>query len=98
MELHDHASAYLAGIITFRLLIADNRISHRESKSAPYCTVVIFPEKAFYTPNILSTDVPANLPMLVFHHSSDVYDKLKQYFEFLWWVNKMNEEPQERKP
>lgn len=64
-----------------------NSIEHRYFKSAPYCTVIIFPEKAFCTPNILYTDSPANFPMIVFHKSSDVYEKLTTYFRFLWWLN-----------
>jgi hypothetical protein len=66
---------------------AGNSIKHRESKSAPYCTVIIFPDRAFYTPNLLSSNVPANMPTLVFHRSSEIYEKLVEYFEFLWWVS-----------
>jgi len=64
-----------------------NHLDHREFKCAPYCTVIIFPDRAFYTPNLLCTEVPANLPMLVFHKSSDTYKKLVNYVEFLWWVS-----------
>ena len=64
-----------------------NHIFHRESRFAPYCTVVIFSDRAFYTPNLLSGEVPVNLPMIVFHKTSDLYVKLKSYFEFLWWVS-----------
>jgi hypothetical protein len=66
---------------------AGHFIEHREFNSAPYCTLIIFPEKAFYTPNILYTDSPANLPTIIFHKSSDVYKKLLTHFKFLWWVS-----------
>jgi hypothetical protein len=62
-------------------------IDHREIRSAPYCTVIIFPDKAFYTPNLLSEKSPVNMPTLVFHKTSEVYKRLKEYIEFLWWVN-----------
>lgn len=61
--------------------------AYRESKSAPYCTLIIFPEKAFYTPNLLCREEPVNMPMIVFHKSSDAYKKILQYFKFLWWVS-----------
>lgn len=63
-----------------------NRIEYRETAFAPYCTAVIFPAQAFYTPNLLSADVPANLPMIVFDASSEGYHKLSEYFEFQWWL------------
>ena len=72
--------------------MSGNFIYHREFKSAPYCTVIIFPDRAFYTPNLLSTEVPVNMPMIVFHKSSDAYRKLVQYFEFVWWVSKTKRE------
>lgn len=64
-----------------------NSIYHRESRFAPYCTVIIFPDRAFYTPNLLCSDVPVNMPMVVFHKSSEAYRKLKEYVEFLWWAS-----------
>lgn len=64
-----------------------NFISHREIRFAPYCTTVIFPDRAFYTPNLLCTEVPVNMPMIIFHKNSHAYEKLLQYFEFLWWVS-----------
>ncbi len=70
-----------------RIAANKNSISYRKMTSAPYCTAIIFPEKAYYTPNMLCVDVPVNLPMMVFHRSSDAYRKLVGYFEFIWWVN-----------
>ena len=64
-----------------------NHLDHREFNCAPYCTVIIFPDRAFYTPNLLCTEVPVNLPMLVFHKSSDAYKRLVNYVEFLWWIS-----------
>jgi hypothetical protein len=64
-----------------------NTISYREFSVAPYCTVVIFPDRVFYTPNLLCREVPVNMPMIVFHKSSDVYMKIEQYFKFLWLIS-----------
>lgn len=77
-----------AGIVALRGVAtsAGNTIQHRETAYAPYCTAVIFPEQAFYTPNLLCATVPANMPMMVFDSSSDGYRKLVDYFEFQWWL------------
>lgn len=66
---------------------AGNVIKHREFVSAPYCTAVLFPDRAFYTPNILCTEVPANMPMIAFDSTSDAYRKICSYFEILWWLS-----------
>lgn len=52
--------------------------------SAPYCTLIIFPNKCYFSPNILATDAPVRLPMIVFFAESHGYKKLEQYFEYLW--------------
>jgi UDP-2,3-diacylglucosamine pyrophosphatase LpxH len=65
---------------------AANQITHRETRYAPYCTAVIFPDRAFYTPNLLCATVPVDLPMMVFEAGSDAYEKLAEYFEFQWWL------------
>lgn len=85
--IHD-LEATRAGVIALQGVAkgVGNIITHREFKFAPYCTVIIFPDKAFYTPNLLCSEVPVNMPMMVFHKSSDVYKKLVDYLEFLWWV------------
>lgn len=62
-----------------------NSIEGRLTNYAPYCTAVIFPNKVFFTPNLLSEKVPVNLPTLVFHKNSDTYQHLYSYFNFLWW-------------
>jgi hypothetical protein len=52
--------------------------------SAPYCTLVIFPEKCYFSPNILARSAPVRLPMIVFSEGSHGYKKLNEYFEYLW--------------
>lgn len=52
--------------------------------SCPYCTLVIFPDKCYFSPNILSTDAPVRLPMIVFKAGSHGYEKLNYYFDYLW--------------
>lgn len=51
---------------------------------APYCTVVIFPHVAYYSPNLLSETVPVRMPMIVFRSGSHAYDVLRESFEYLW--------------
>lgn len=63
-------------------------IRARTTYCAPYFTGVFFPDRLFYTPNILSAEVPANLPMLVFLSSGPVYGKLATHLDFLWWSGK----------
>lgn len=53
---------------------------------APYCTCIIFPDKCYFSPNILSHDAPVRLPMVVFQKGSHGYEKLDKYFEYLWEV------------
>ena len=59
-------------------------IQHGFYESAPYCTLVIFPEKCYFSPNILADQAPVRLPMIVFRKGSHGYDVLNQYFEYLW--------------
>jgi hypothetical protein len=56
-------------------------------ESCPYCTLVIFPDKCYYSPNLLSPSVPVKLPMIIFKKNSHGYDILNEYFEYMW-VNK----------
>ena len=51
---------------------------------APYCTCVLFKDRCYYSPNILSRDAPVRLPMIVFQKNSHGYKKLSEYFEYLW--------------
>jgi hypothetical protein len=50
----------------------------------PYCTLVIFPDKCYFSPNILSVDAPVRLPMVIFRAGSHGYQKLDAYFDYLW--------------
>jgi hypothetical protein len=52
--------------------------------SCPYCTLVVFPDKCYFSPNLLSTDAPVRLPMIVFKAGSHGYEKLNYYFDYLW--------------
>ncbi len=61
-----------------------NSVDYRLSRVAPYCTIVIFRDAAYYTPNLLGKQIPTNLPLLVFAKSSPNYKKLVDYFKFLW--------------
>jgi hypothetical protein len=59
-------------------------INLRRFLPAPYCTAIIFPSVAFYSPNILSSHVPARLPMILFRAGSHGYDVLRASFDHLW--------------
>lgn len=52
--------------------------------SAPYCTLVIFPDKCYFSPNILSSQKPVRLPMIVFSKESNGYRRLDEYFDYLF--------------
>ena len=52
--------------------------------SASYCTLVMFPNKCYFSPNILSKETPVRLPMIVFDARAHGYKMLKQYFDYLW--------------
>jgi hypothetical protein len=60
-------------------------IQARKSICAPYFTAVIFPDICYYTPNMLNSKVPVNMPMLSFLGGGPVYDKILTHFKFLWW-------------
>jgi hypothetical protein len=60
------------------------RVSLRRFMTAPYCTAVIFPRIAFFSPNILAPRVPVRLPMILFRSGSHGYDMLKASFDYLW--------------
>jgi len=52
--------------------------------SAPYCTAVIFEDKCYFSPNILSKVAPVKLPMIIFHSNSHGYKVISEYFDYLW--------------
>ncbi|MFE9763495.1 hypothetical protein ACFYPC_02995 [Streptomyces sp. NPDC005808] len=59
-------------------------ITLRRFMPAPYCTVVIFPNVAFFSPNILAPEAPVRLPMILFRSGSHGYRMLKASFNYLW--------------
>jgi hypothetical protein len=59
-------------------------LSIRRFLPAPYCTAVIFPDIAFYSPNLLAPVVPVRLPMILFRSGSHGYNMVKASFEHLW--------------
>ncbi|MFD6907494.1 hypothetical protein [Streptomyces sp. NPDC060077] len=60
------------------------RITLRRFMPAPYCTVVIFPNIAFFSPNLLAPEAPVRLPMILFRSGSHGYQMLKASFDYLW--------------
>ncbi|MFD3623680.1 hypothetical protein [Streptomyces sp. NPDC058698] len=60
------------------------RITLRRFMPAPYCTVVIFPSIAFFSPNLLAPEAPVRLPMILFRSGSHGYQMLKASFDYLW--------------
>jgi hypothetical protein len=59
-------------------------ISMRRYLPAPYCTAVIFPHIAFYSPNLLAPEVPVRLPMILFRSGSHGYRMIRSSFDYLW--------------
>jgi hypothetical protein len=59
-------------------------VSLRRFLQAPYCTAIIFPDIAFYSPNLLAPIVPVRLPMILFRTGSHGYNMIKASFEHLW--------------
>ncbi len=66
-------------------------IEYKLYNQAPYCTLVIFPEKCYYSPNLLSTKVPVGLPLIVFRKDSHGYNVLNEYFKIIWKSNEKEE-------
>jgi hypothetical protein len=56
----------------------------RQFTPAPYCTAVIFPHVAYFSPNILAPEAPVRLPMVLFRSGSHGYKMVHASFEFLW--------------
>jgi hypothetical protein len=56
----------------------------RRFLQAPYCTAVIFPDVAFFSPNLLAPVVPVRLPMILFRPGSHGYKMIRASFEHLW--------------
>jgi hypothetical protein len=56
----------------------------RRFLQAPYCTAVIFPDMAFFSPNLLAPVVPVRLPMILFRSGSHGYNMIRASFDHLW--------------
>jgi hypothetical protein len=56
----------------------------RRYNQAPYCTAVLFPDLAFFSPNLLAPEVPVRLPLLVFKRGSQGYRMIASSFEWMW--------------
>lgn len=77
------ASATVAAIRTIHKNIGAH-ITLRRFMPAPYCTAVIFPHVAYFSPNLLAPAVPVRLPMIVFRVGSHGYKMLSASFDYLW--------------
>ncbi len=74
----------VASIGNLNRTFSKHPISHRFYMQAPYCTCIIFSDRCYFSPNILSCDAPVRLPMIVFRKGSHGYAKLNTYFDHLW--------------
>lgn len=77
-------SSTVASIGNLNRTFPKHPIEHRFYREAPYCTCIIFPDRCYFSPNLLSTDAPVRLPMIVFRKGSHGYAKLNSYFDYLW--------------
>jgi hypothetical protein len=62
----------------------DSCVALRRFMLAPYCTAVIFPHLAFFSPNLLARVVPVRLPMILFRSGSHGYDMIRATFAYAW--------------
>jgi hypothetical protein len=77
------ADSTVATIQTLRKTIGPC-IGLRRFMPAPYCTAIIFPHVAYFSPNVLAPEVPVRLPMILFSNNSHGYKMLKSSFDYLW--------------
>ncbi len=77
-------------IVSVKNLLTDapQTVALREYLEAPYCTAIIFPDKCYFSPNILCPMAPVRLPMIVFRAGSLGYTRLKQSFDYIWSTSK----------
>lgn len=68
--------------------LGKSQIDHRIYTEAPYCTIVIFPDKCYFSPNILSSIAPVCLPVIIFKQESDGYERLKESFDCIWELSR----------
>jgi len=59
-------------------------ITMRQFLPAPYCTAVVFPHIAYFSPNILAPEAPVRLPMILFRSDSHGYKMIQASFDYLW--------------
>jgi hypothetical protein len=74
----------IASIQNLNKKYGSDAVEYGGYSSSPYCTLIIFPNKCYFSPNILSADAPVRLPMIVFNEKSHGYKVLNQYFDYLW--------------
>ena len=60
------------------------RVTMRQFMPAPYCTAVVFPHIAYFSPNILAPEAPVRLPMILFRADSHGYKMIRASFDHLW--------------
>lgn len=77
------AESTVATVLNLRTTV-NARIELRRFMPAPYCTMVMFPNVAFFSPNILAPEAPVRLPMILFKSGSHGYQMLRASFEYLW--------------
>ena len=56
----------------------------KEYDQAPYCTAIIFPNKCFFSQNLLCDTAPVRLPLVVMNRESHGYTVVNSYFDYLW--------------
>jgi len=73
-------------LATVHVMVKERRrqVEVRQFRPAPYCTAVVFPHIAYFSPNILAPEVPVRLPMILFSSESHGYRMLAESFDFLW--------------
>lgn len=77
------ADSSIAAVVRINAAQGDH-ITMRRFQPAPYCTAVIFPHIAYYSPNLLTAEVPVRLPMILFRAGSHGYQVLSSSFDYLW--------------
>lgn len=68
-------------------------IKYKQYKSAPYCTAIIFPNKCYFSPNVLSPNKADGLPMIQYKANSNTYKVLLNYFSYIWNYDDSVENP-----
>lgn len=84
----------IASIQNLNRLYGKSSVEYNLYLSAPYCTAVIFPDKCYFSPNLLSQVAPVRLPMIVFGMNSHGYEKINYYFDYLWSTSTKDKETQ----